>query len=82
MSEGLDLVVEGAAERVTEDHALRRLAERWACKYDWRFEVHDGAFRDSSAPRRRTSSRCGRRPSSPMGGARTTPRPGGGSAAG
>lgn len=50
MTEGLDVVLEGAAERVTEDHALRRLADRWACKYDWHFDVRDGAFWDSEAP--------------------------------
>ncbi|RXR26419.1 pyridoxamine 5'-phosphate oxidase family protein [Oerskovia turbata] len=50
MSEGLDVVLEGAAVRITEDHTLRRLADRWACKYDWHFEVRDGAFWDSEAP--------------------------------
>lgn len=50
MSEGLDVVLDGAAERITEDHALRRLAERWACKYDWHFDVRDGAFWESAAP--------------------------------
>ncbi|WP_336706293.1 pyridoxamine 5'-phosphate oxidase family protein [Oerskovia sp. USHLN155] len=50
MTEGLDVVLEGAAERVTEDHTLRRLADRWACKYDWHFDVRDGAFWDSEAP--------------------------------
>ena len=50
MNEGLDVVLAGAAERLTEDHVLQRLADRWACKYDWRFEVRDGAFWDSEAP--------------------------------
>ena len=49
MSEGLDVVLAGSAERITEDHALRRLAERWACKYGWRFEVRDGAFWQDTA---------------------------------
>lgn len=44
MSEGLDVVLAGSAERITEEPALRRLAELWACKYDWHFEVRDGAF--------------------------------------
>ncbi|MHA7134102.1 pyridoxamine 5'-phosphate oxidase family protein [Oerskovia turbata] len=50
MSEGLDVVLAGSAERITEEHALRRLAERWACKYDWHFDVRDGAFWESAAP--------------------------------
>jgi len=43
---GLDVVVEGIAERVTDDALLRRLAELWAVKYqgDWQFDVADGAF--------------------------------------
>ena len=50
MSEGLDVVLAGVARRVTEDHVLQRLADRWACKYEWHFEVHDGSFWDSEAP--------------------------------
>src|SRR5437899_3022100 len=44
--EGLDLVVEGRAERVLDESTLRRLADAWATKYqgDWIFEVVDGAF--------------------------------------
>jgi hypothetical protein len=44
--EGLDLVAEGTAVRVTDDDLLRRLADEWVRKYgeDWRFEVVDGAF--------------------------------------
>ena len=43
---GLDLVVEGDAERVAEHDRLERLAGAWANKWDgrWRFEVGDGAF--------------------------------------
>ena len=43
---GLDVVVEGAAERVTDDVLLRRLATAWAGKWDgrWRYEARDGAF--------------------------------------
>ncbi len=45
-ADALDVVVEGEAVRVTDDAALRRLAERWRCKYgdDWAFTVRDGAF--------------------------------------
>ncbi|MFC8922146.1 pyridoxamine 5'-phosphate oxidase family protein [Cellulosimicrobium sp. NPDC057127] len=44
--DALDVVVEGSAERVTEEAALLRLAERWRCKYgdDWAFTVRDGSF--------------------------------------
>ena len=43
---GLDVVVEGTAERVTDDALLRRLAAAWAGKWDgrWRYEASDGAF--------------------------------------
>ncbi|MEU9949027.1 pyridoxamine 5'-phosphate oxidase family protein [Streptomyces sp. NPDC047939] len=45
-SDGLDVVVEGRAERVTDDARLGRLAEAWEAKYgtDWHFDVADGAF--------------------------------------
>jgi nitroimidazol reductase NimA-like FMN-containing flavoprotein (pyridoxamine 5'-phosphate oxidase superfamily) len=44
---GLDVVVEGAAARVTDDETLRSLAAAWEAKYgsEWHFEVADGAFR-------------------------------------
>jgi hypothetical protein len=44
--EGMDLVAEGTAVRVTDETPLRRLADEWVRKYgeDWRFEVVDGAF--------------------------------------
>jgi len=43
---GLDIVVEGRAERVTDEALLRALAEMWNTKYDgdWQYEVRDGAF--------------------------------------
>jgi general stress protein 26 len=43
-SDGLDIVVEGEAVRVTDEALLRRLAEQWVTKYDWPFTVRDGAF--------------------------------------
>jgi general stress protein 26 len=43
---GLDVVVEGVAERVTNDTILRRLAQMWRDKIDWVFEVGDGVFID------------------------------------
>jgi hypothetical protein len=44
--DGLDLIVEGDAVRVTDDARLQRLASAWEAKYgsDWRFLVRDGAF--------------------------------------
>ena len=48
---GLDVVVEGAAVRVTDDDELRRLADAYVAKYGevWRFGVTDGAFRNSES---------------------------------
>jgi hypothetical protein len=47
LGEGLDLVLEGDAVRVTDDEKLRRIADLYVAKYgqDWRFDVRDGAFR-------------------------------------
>jgi general stress protein 26 len=44
--EGVDIVVEGEAVRVTDDALLERLAEAWTSKWDarWQYEVHDGCF--------------------------------------
>jgi general stress protein 26 len=50
--EGLDVMIEGKAERVTDRSTLERLAAAWATKWDgqWRFGVADGGFthRDAS----------------------------------
>jgi len=45
--EGLDVVVEGRAVRVTEGARLSRLAAAWREKWDgqWQFEARDGMFR-------------------------------------
>jgi general stress protein 26 len=48
---GLDVVVEGAAARVTGQAQLQRLAAMWKSKLDWSFEVADGAFRDPEGRR-------------------------------
>jgi nitroimidazol reductase NimA-like FMN-containing flavoprotein (pyridoxamine 5'-phosphate oxidase superfamily) len=44
--EGTDVVVEGAAVRVTDGATLARLAAAWTTKWDgrWVFEPRDGAF--------------------------------------
>ncbi|PZS05009.1 MAG: pyridoxamine 5'-phosphate oxidase [Candidatus Chloroheliales bacterium] len=46
--EGLDLVVEGEAVRVSDEARLQRLADRYAAKYDWHYTVSDGAFHGDS----------------------------------
>ncbi|MER7543396.1 pyridoxamine 5'-phosphate oxidase family protein [Actinomadura sp.] len=44
--EGLDVIVEGAAERVTARPALERLAAAWAAKWDgqWQYEPTENGF--------------------------------------
>lgn len=44
--EGLDIVVEGDAVRVTDAAKLEQIADLYESKYgsDWRFDVRDGAF--------------------------------------
>ncbi len=44
--EGLDVVAEGDAIRMTEEALLTRLAQAWARKWDgqWQFQVRDGRF--------------------------------------
>jgi general stress protein 26 len=46
--EGLDVMVEGEARRVTDPATLERLAAAWAAKWDgksWQFQVGDDGFR-------------------------------------
>lgn len=45
-NEGVDLVIEGQAVRITDEDRLRRLAEGWEGKYgkEWHFDVREGAF--------------------------------------
>jgi nitroimidazol reductase NimA-like FMN-containing flavoprotein (pyridoxamine 5'-phosphate oxidase superfamily) len=49
--QGLDVMVEGEARRVTDQATLERLAAAWATKWDgrWRFEVTDGGFASADA---------------------------------
>jgi nitroimidazol reductase NimA-like FMN-containing flavoprotein (pyridoxamine 5'-phosphate oxidase superfamily) len=49
---GLDVVVEGAAVRITDSDALERLADAYETKYgsDWHFDVRDGAFEAGHGP--------------------------------
>lgn len=47
LSEGIDVVTEGRAERVTDGDRLNRPAAAWESKYgpEWHFDVQDGTFR-------------------------------------
>lgn len=46
----LDVVVEGEAEPVRDDAALRRVAEVYGSKYEWPVTVSDGAIVGDGAP--------------------------------
>ena len=48
LREGLDVVVEGCARRVTDTARLHELAALWKSELDWNFAVADGAFRDGA----------------------------------
>ena len=43
---GLDVIVEGAAERVTDHDQLVRLAAVWKSKLDWDYQVGEDTFDD------------------------------------
>jgi general stress protein 26 len=49
--QGLDVIVEGEAQRVTDRATLERLAAAWATKWNgqWQFEVTDGGFAHGDA---------------------------------
>jgi nitroimidazol reductase NimA-like FMN-containing flavoprotein (pyridoxamine 5'-phosphate oxidase superfamily) len=49
-SDTLDLVVEGQAMAVSDEAAVRRVAEAYAVKYGWRPEVREGALWADGAP--------------------------------
>jgi general stress protein 26 len=42
--DGFDVVVEGEAVIVRDDTVLQRLAGEWKRRFDWTFDVGDGAF--------------------------------------
>ncbi len=46
LEEGLDVVIEGEAQRVGDDAKLTRIADAYESKYGntWHFDVRDGAF--------------------------------------
>jgi general stress protein 26 len=51
-AEGLDVVVEGTAVRITDRAVLQRLADAYEAKYGsfWHFEVLDDAFEGGGGP--------------------------------
>jgi nitroimidazol reductase NimA-like FMN-containing flavoprotein (pyridoxamine 5'-phosphate oxidase superfamily) len=55
---GLDVMVEGRAERVTDRATLERLAAAWATKWDgqWQYEVTGTGFAHRSTPAQETGS--------------------------
>ena len=50
--DGLDVVVEGEAERITDRATLERLAAAWATKWDgsWQYTAVDGGFVHGGGP--------------------------------
>ena len=46
---GVDVVVEGVAQRVTATEELEQLSAIWLAKIGWRFDVGDGVFLDTTA---------------------------------
>lgn len=44
MTEGLDVVIEGEASRLTDHARLQKLAESYTSKYEWNVTVRDGGF--------------------------------------
>lgn len=48
--EGLDVVVEGSAARVTGRERLEPVAALWKSKLDWDFDVVDDGFRNPDRP--------------------------------
>ncbi|MGC0250894.1 pyridoxamine 5'-phosphate oxidase family protein [Pseudactinotalea sp. Z1748] len=50
MNSGLDVAVEGNAERVTDLTTLHRLAARWLAELDWPYDVVSGGFAHQGDP--------------------------------
>ncbi|HEU0213974.1 MAG TPA: pyridoxamine 5'-phosphate oxidase family protein [Jiangellaceae bacterium] len=51
-AQGLDIVTDGVAVRVTEQARLQQIADTFEAKYgsDWHFDVKDGAFDGGGGP--------------------------------
>ena len=60
LDEGLDVVVDGDAVRVTDEARLGRVADAYLSKYgsDWRFAVRDGGFYHDPGSLRETDTRA------------------------
>ena len=60
-AQGLDVVVEGTAVRITDHDALQRLADAYEAKYGsaWHFDVGDGVLRHRRGHGRRVPDRTG-----------------------
>lgn len=43
-AKGIDIIIEGEAERMRDDALLQQVADRYRTKYDWHYTVQDGAF--------------------------------------
>lgn len=50
LNDGLDVVIEGRAKRVSDAATLERLASLYKSKYDWDFAVKDGTLADGDHP--------------------------------
>jgi nitroimidazol reductase NimA-like FMN-containing flavoprotein (pyridoxamine 5'-phosphate oxidase superfamily) len=48
LNEGLDVVVEGQVERVTDEPTLTELARLWHERLDWPYEVVEGGFHNEA----------------------------------
>jgi len=51
-ADGVDIVVEGSAVRVTDNDRLQQIADAYEAKYgsQWHFDVRDGAFDGGGGP--------------------------------
>ena len=50
LNDGMDIVIEGAARRITDHRTLGQLADRYKSKYDWDFAIKDGTLTDGDHP--------------------------------
>lgn len=50
MNDGLDIVVEGQARRITNERVLEELAARYKSRYDWDFAFKDDTLMDGDHP--------------------------------
>ncbi|MEV6429240.1 pyridoxamine 5'-phosphate oxidase family protein [Nocardia sp. NPDC051463] len=72
MNSGLDVVVEGTVERITDQATSHELAELWKSELAWDFSVRDGGFDDGEG--RAALSAAGSVPSPTRRAAAARPR--------